>query len=115
ALAATTFDEDEPEVRVQIDSTGAWGLDFDELAAKGYPTGVPVAEVSVHRHEYVEDATPPYETIELPCEVIDANANGTFDSGDRILVWVQNWAERSQASVPQRYWGDAEVIYVTRV
>src|SRR4029077_13247071 len=41
ALAAPTFDEDEPEVRVQIDSTGAWGLDFDELAAKGYPTGVP--------------------------------------------------------------------------
>src|SRR5205085_715110 len=28
-------------------------------------------------------------------------------------VYVQNWAERSGASVPQRRWGNAEMIYVT--
>ena len=34
------------------------------------------------------------------------NGNGTFDSGDRIMVWVQNWAERSRATrSPQRALG----------
>ncbi|HET7226225.1 MAG TPA: C25 family cysteine peptidase [Candidatus Eisenbacteria bacterium] len=116
AIAArASFDETEPEVRVRIDSTGVWGLDYDALVANGYPSGVPVAEVSVHRHEYVPDASPSYVTLELPIEVQDANGNGVFDSGDRIVVWVQNWAERSRASIAQRDWGDAEVVYATRL
>src|SRR5262249_16343940 len=68
----------------------------------------------VHRHEFLEGASPSYGTIELPSEVVDANQNGVFDSGDEIWVYVRNWAERSQASVYQRWWGDAEVVYVTR-
>ena len=44
-----------------------------------------------------------------------APANGTFDAGDKIIVFVESWAERSGATLPQRVWGDAEVIYATRV
>jgi hypothetical protein len=73
-----------------------------------------VGEVTFHRHEFAEDQSPPYVTIELASEIEDANANGTFDSGDAVWVYVRNWAERSGASVIQRYWGDAEVVYVTR-
>ena len=109
------FDEGEPEVRVRLDSTGVYGFDFDSLQLNGYPAGVPVGEVSVHRHEYVPDASPAYVTIELPIEVDDANANGVFDSGDRILMWAQSWAERARASLEQREWGDAEVVYATRL
>ncbi len=108
------FDESDPEVRVKIDTTGLYRLSFDDLVAKGYPANVPVAEVSVHRHEFVEAAAPPYTTIELPCEVEDANQNGIFDSGDGIWVWVRTWAERSGASNIQRFWGDSEVIFATR-
>ena len=64
--------------------------------------------MSVHRHEFVEGANPPYVTIELPIEVRDGNANGVFDDGDHILVWVQSWAERSRASWAQRAWGDGD-------
>lgn len=115
AAGGFAFDEDEPEVRVLCDSTGVWGFDHADLAAAGYPAGVPVGEVSLHRHEYVEDAAVPYVTIELPCEVLDANLNGVFDAGDRVTAFVQSWAERSGASVPQRAWGVGEVVYVTRL
>jgi hypothetical protein len=53
--AAAAFDEGEPEVRVRIDTTGVWALDATELLARYYPSGVPIAEVSVHRHEFVEN------------------------------------------------------------
>lgn len=117
-LAGEAFDEDEPETRVLLDSTGVWALDYDELAAKGFPAGVPDSEVSVHRHEYIQDPAPPgpsYVTIELPIEVDDRNGDGRFGSGDRILVYLKNWAERSGASFGQRAWGDGEVVYATRV
>ena len=111
---ALVFDESQPEVRVKLDETALYRLDFDELAAKGYPASVPVGEVSVHRHEYLEGAVPPYGTVELPSELDDANGNGTFDSGDGVWVWVRSWAERSNATNIRRYWGDAEVVFVTR-
>jgi len=112
--AAVAFEEDEPEVRVKLDATALYRLPFDDLAAKGFPAGVPVGEVSVHRHEFLEGAVPPYGTIELPCEVQDANGNGTFDSGDAVWLWTRNWAERSNATNIRRTWGDAEVVFVTR-
>jgi hypothetical protein len=108
------FDESQPEVRVKLPETALYRLSYDDLAARLYPSGVPVGEVSVHRHEYLEGAVPPYGTVELPCEVEDANGNGTFDSGDGIWVWVRNWAERSKATNIRRFWGDAEVVFVTR-
>jgi hypothetical protein len=110
------FDEDQPEVRIKVDSTGAYAFPYDELAAQGYPGGVPVGEVSLHRHEYVGPADPPYVTIELPVEVDDVNANGVFDSGDAIVAFVASWVERSGVtSMMQRDWGDAEVVYATRL
>jgi len=117
ARASTAaFDESDPEVRILLDSTGVYAIPYDALAAKGYPAGVPIAEVSLHRHEFLEDQIPAYETIELPIEIDEAQpANGIFDSGDRIVAYVQSWAERSGASIPQREWGDGEVVYATRV
>ncbi|HYM80981.1 MAG TPA: C25 family cysteine peptidase [Candidatus Limnocylindria bacterium] len=106
----------EREVRVHVDTTGLYVLTFDQLRAADplFPL-LPIDRVSVHRHEFQEGTTPPYVTVELPIEVDDVNGNTTFDSGDRIVVFVQNWAERSRASWAQRAWGDAEVIYATYV
>uniref|UniRef100_A0A832MKQ7 Gingipain domain-containing protein n=1 Tax=Eiseniibacteriota bacterium TaxID=2212470 RepID=A0A832MKQ7_UNCEI len=112
---AFAFDEDEPEVRVRVDTTGVVYLPYDSLAAYGYPAGVPVAEVSLHRHEYVPDQQPPYVTIELPIEVVDAGGDGIFGPGDWIGAYVQSWADRAQPSQPQRMWGDGDRVYATRV
>ncbi len=110
------FDESEPEVRIKVDSTGVHAFPYTELAAKGYPPGVLVGEVSLHRHEYVGPSDPPYVTIELPVEVDDANANGVFDAGDVIVAFVADWVDRSGVtSMMQRDWGDAEVVYATRL
>ena len=110
------FDEDQPEVRIRVDTTGVYSFPYDELAARGYPADVPVGEVSLHRHEYVGPADPPYVTIELAIEVDDADADGVFDSGDAIVAFVPNWVERSGVtSMAQREWGDAEVVFATRL
>ncbi len=115
-LGVALFDESGPEVRIEVDTTGVYALEYDVLAARGFPANVPVSEVSVHRHEFAEDAIPAYATIELPIEVDEAQpANQVFDAGDRIVVFVRDWAGRSNASLPQRAWGDGEVIYATRV
>lgn len=113
--AASAFDESEPEVRVAIDSTGLYQLPYDLLAPKGYPSGVPIAQVAVHRHEFLEGQNPSYATVDVPIEVEDVNVNGTFDSGDLILVYARTWAARSGASQYQRWWGDADAVFVTRM
>jgi len=107
------FDEGQPEVRVRIDSTGVWALGFDQLAAAGFPAAVADSEVSVHRHEYIGSQVPPYGTVEIPILVDDRNHNGVFDSGDRILFYMQDWATRSGATMAQRGWGDGDVVYAT--
>jgi hypothetical protein len=109
------FDEDHTEVRVQIDSTGVYTLDFQTLETRGFPADIPIAQVSVHRHEYVENARPSYVTFEIPIEVDDVDGDGLFNHTDRILIYVQSWAERSRVSMAQRTWGDAEMVYVTQV
>lgn len=116
ASGAAAFDEDAPEVRIQVDSTGFYAFPFSELSAKGFSSGVPVGEVSLHRHAYLEGTVapaPPYQTIDIPIEVRDANGNGVFDGPDAILAYVQNWADRSGVSIHQRTWGDAEVVFAT--
>jgi hypothetical protein len=113
AAATIGFDESQPEVRVRIDSTGVWLLPYDQLAAHNYPTNVPIGQVSVHRHEFLEGQDVPYGTVDVPIEVEDANHDGLFNSGDRIWMVLRSWAARSSASRPQRFWGDADVVYAT--
>ena len=115
AAARVVAEGDYPEVRVKLDSTGVYELSYPELEAKGYPANIPISQVSVHRHEFVEGANPPFVSIELPIEVEDGDGSGTFNEGDRIFVFVQSWAERARASWAQRMWGDAEVVYATAV
>jgi len=124
ALGGPPFDEDEPEVRVRIAATGAWALDATELLGKGYPADVPIAEVSVHRHEFVPGVlapSPPYVTFEVPVEVDDADGDGFLTAGDRIVLYAQSWWERSglayalPISYAQRLWGEADYVYATRV
>ena len=112
-LGVPAFDEDNPEVRAVVDTTGVYSLTYPNLSANGFPSGIPVAQLSVHRHEFVPGANPPYVTIELPIEVDDLNNDGVFNANDRIVVFVQNWAERSRVSIAQRAWGDAEVVFAT--
>ena len=113
--AAAAFDESEPEVRVTVDSTGLYQLPFDLLAPRGFPAGVPIAQVGVHRHEFLEGQNPSYATVDVPVEVDDVNGNGTFDSGDLVWMYARTWAARSGASQYQRWWGDADAVFVTRV
>lgn len=112
---AQAFDENAPEVRVRVDTTGLYGLDYARLSAAGFPANLPISELSVHRHEFVEGQLTPYVTIELPIEVEDRDNSGTFNLGDRILVYAQNWFDRANPSRAQRHWGDGDAIFVTSI
>src|SRR5262249_54222829 len=116
--------ESEIEVRVRIAETGVWALDATELLAKGDPARVPVAEVSVHRHEFVPDVLapdPPYAPFAVPIDVDDLDGAGFLSDGDRIVLYAQSWWERSglafstRKSYAQRGWGEADYVYATRV
>lgn len=111
--AVAGFDEDNAEVRCLVDTTGVYALTFANLSAAGFPAGITISQLSVHRHEFVAGGNPAYATIELPIEVDDRNSDGVFNNTDRIVVFVQNWAERSRASIAQRAWGDAEAVFAT--
>jgi hypothetical protein len=113
AASPAAFDEQNPEVRVLVDTTGVVAFPYASLSQNGFPSGIAVNRVSVHRHEFVEGANPPYVTYELPIEVDDADSDGVFDHNDRIVLFVQNWAERSRASMSQREWGDGEAVFAT--
>ena len=113
ALQTAAFDEDNPEVRVLLDSTGVYSLTYANLSAAGLPAGIRLSQLSVHRHEFIPGGNPPYVTFELPIEIDDANGDSVFNANDRIVLFVQNWAERSRASIAQRAWGDAEAVFVT--
>lgn len=112
---AAAFDENDVEVRVKVDSTGLYQIPYDLLVTKGYPSGVPIAQVSVHRHEFIENATPSYATMDVPVEVDDLDQDGVFGPGDLIWMYARNWADRSGASQYQRWWGDADAVFVTRL
>lgn len=114
SAAVLAFEEADPEVRVQLGETALYRLSADELLSKGYPAGVPVAQVSVHRHEFLENSNPTYATIELPSEVEDQDGDGTLNAGDGVWLYCRSWAERSNATNYRRWWGDGEVVFVTR-
>src|SRR5258705_307903 len=79
-------------------SSGGWVLHASARLARGSPAGVPTAEVSVPRHEFVPNIAapnPPYVTFEVPVEVEDADGDQPFTAGDSIVFYAQSWWERS--------------------
>src|SRR5262249_969412 len=98
AQAAAGVAEGGPAGPGRMAGSGAWALDATEPLANGFPAGVGIGEVSVHRHEFDPTVAPPsapYVTFEIPVQVEDADGDGFFTDGDRIVLYAQSWWERS--------------------
>ncbi len=107
-------DESRSEVRVRVDTTGVYRVDYSQLAAAGFPAGTPVGEVEAHRHEFVSgQADPPFVNVAVPLELKDLDGDGTFGGADYLIYYAQNFAERARASTYQRLWGIADYVFVS--
>jgi hypothetical protein len=110
-----TLDETRTEVRVRIDTTGVYRVDYAQLAAAGFPAGIPVDEVEAHRHEFVPaQADPPYTNVPVAIEVIEGGTpNGSFDAGDHVLFYAQSFTERARPTHYTQYWGREDYVFVS--
>ncbi len=116
ALAAPrrVADETRPEVRVRIDTTGVYRVDFEQLQSAGFPTGIPIAELEAHRHEYVLGlADPPFTSVPVPIEPVDLDGNTAFGPGDYLLFYAQSYADRARPGNYQKYWGSEDYLFVS--
>jgi hypothetical protein len=94
APAAATITPGQPFVRVRFGTTGLARLSFAQLAAGGFPAGVPVAQVRVEERGYDKTKADPFTVVNLPRTVEDTNGNGTFDAGDFVVFYGFNYRDR---------------------
>ena len=103
-----------PEWRVRVDSTGVWRVGFAQLAARGWPAGVPITAVTAFRRDTTANLAPaPWSMTEIPIDAIDANANTFFDDQDYLVLPVRNWADRALPTWYERRYGDAEIVWLS--
>ena len=91
-----------------------WRVRFEQLAAKGWPADLaPDAVVAFRRDTTVALDPVPWTDVEIPIDVVDADADGKFDAGDFVVLPVPNWAERVAPTWYERRYGDADVIWLS--
>jgi hypothetical protein len=102
------------EWKVRVDTTGVWRVGFEQLAAKGWPTGITTAAVVAFRRDTTVALEPaPWTDVEIPIDVVDANGNAIFDGGDFLVLPVRNWAERVSPGWYERRYGDADFVWLS--
>jgi len=94
APVAATITPGQPYVRVRFGSTGLARLSFAQLAAGGFPAGVPVAQVRVEERGYDKTKADPFTVVNLPRIIEDGNSNGEFDAGDFVVFYGFNYRDR---------------------
>lgn len=93
------------QVKVRIDQTRLVKIAYADLAAAGFPAGVPVAEVSVYQRSFamdsVDDPAVPaadlFAAIPVPVILRD-DGNGVFDGPDYILLYGRSFRDQWMTS-----------------
>ena len=92
-----------PEFKLQVTQTGWTSVSYATLSAAGFPPGISIATIGVTQRGYDDALDTPTQT---PVAVVarDANANGTFDTGDAIAFYARSLRDRiGAASIENRY------------
>jgi hypothetical protein len=102
------------EWSLEVDTTGVWRVTYAQLAAAGFPAGVPTAQLALTRRTYAPGQSPPFVRVPVPLRVLEGATGvaGTFDGTDAIAFYGQSWTERERPSEYRRRFGDADVFYV---
>lgn len=88
----------DPAVRIRIGESGLARLTFAELAAAGLPAGLDVERVRLEERSFDARKADPYERTAIPRLVEDANENGVFDTGDHLVFYGLDFADRNPAA-----------------
>jgi hypothetical protein len=103
-----------PEWKIRIDTTGVWRVSYQQLAVHGWPAGVAIDAVTAFRRDTTVNLQPePWMITEISIDAIDANANSEFDTGDFLVLPVQNWADRVNPTWYERRYGDYDVVWLS--
>ena len=102
------------EWSVRVDTTGVWRVSYAQLAARGFPAGVPVGQLALTRRSYVGGQVPPFVRNPVPIRVVEdpGGTAGTFDAQDVVIFYAQNFTERERPSDFRRRFGDADFVYL---
>ncbi|NNE44100.1 MAG: hypothetical protein HKN12_07815, partial [Gemmatimonadetes bacterium] len=93
------------QVKVRVDDTGLVRFRYSDLAAAGFPSGVPVAQVSVYFRTFNLDAVDSvavaaadlFVPVPVPVQVRD-DGNGIFDGGDSIVLYGRSFRDQWMTS-----------------
>src|SRR4029079_16173844 len=101
------------EWSVRVDTTGVWRVTYAQLAARGFPAGVPVTQLALTRRSYAGGQAPPFLRLPVPIQVVEdpAGTAGTFDQQDAVVFYAQSFTERAKPSEYRRRFGDAPFAY----
>ncbi|MBI4364405.1 MAG: hypothetical protein HY568_03160, partial [Candidatus Latescibacteria bacterium] len=101
-----------PEFRISVKSTGWSSVSYAALAAAGFPSGVPIAEIGVWERGY-DDVGDSATATPIPVVARDAGTAGVFDAGDAITFYARNLRDRvGPLSIENRY-TDANTYWLT--
>ncbi len=102
------------EWTVRVDTTGVWRVSYAQLAAQGFPAGVPVTQLALTRREYAGGQVPPFVRVPVPIQVIEGigGAAGQFDAQDALVFYGQSWTGRAHPSDNRRRFGDYDMFYL---
>jgi hypothetical protein len=111
--AAASYDPTD-EWTLRVDTTGVWRVTYAQLAAQGFPSGTPVAQLALTRREYAGGQVPPFNRVPVAVRVVEdpAGVAGTFDAGDALEFYGQSWRERATPTDFRGRFGDADVFYL---
>jgi len=92
-------------LRVRFGGSGLARIPFSDLAAAGWPSGIPVGEVRVEEHGYDGALGDPYVVHNLARRVEDTNADGILNDGDYLDFYGFNYQDRFQPQISDSRYG----------
>jgi hypothetical protein len=107
--------------KIRVSETEIAEILYSTLAGAGFPSGVPVENVSLYQREFrldlvdADTVSAPllFERSEVPIDLRDRNGNGTFDAGDGIVFWgrsvrdqwmTSGWEHEDRHDAVNAYW-----------
>lgn len=101
-----------PEWRLSIAQTGWVSVSYATLAASGFPSGIPIANVRIEERGY-DDVGDSATATPIPVVARDAGTPGTFDAGDAITFFARSVRDRFGAGNLELRYSDTNIYWLT--
>ncbi|HVP58263.1 MAG TPA: C25 family cysteine peptidase, partial [bacterium] len=105
--------EAEDRMRLTIGKTGIYSVAFDSLAALGFPAGISINDLMVWRDIFATGTPDTITSPECAIEVIDADADGVFSSGDAIQFFARDFYDECGRQGNQDLYTDKNVYWLS--